>query len=87
MFDRVDNPARGRSGGSPGAPGRVTLDDGTVLKAKGLQRIPPGRKLILELPGGAGFGPASERDPARLARDLEEGYVTLEGVRRDYKST
>ena len=38
MFDRVQNPARGRDGGGPGAPGKVELADGTELRAKGRQR-------------------------------------------------
>jgi N-methylhydantoinase B len=38
MFDRVENPARGRDGGGAGAPGRVELADGTPLRSKGRQR-------------------------------------------------
>ena len=53
MFDRVDHPARGRAGGCAGAPGGVRLDDGTPLRAKGRQYVPPERRLVLELPGGA----------------------------------
>jgi len=34
--------------------------------------------------GSGGFGPPSEREAAAIARDLEDGYVTPEGVRRDY---
>lgn len=84
MFDRVANPARGRRGGGSGTPGRAALDDGTVLQAKGLQRIPPGRALVLELPGGGGCGPAGERDRATVRQDVEEGYVSAEAARRDY---
>ena len=75
MFDRIDHPARGRSGGHDGQPGRVCLDDGTSMKAKGRQGLPAGRRLILELPGGGGFGTPEERDPAASARDIVMGYV------------
>ncbi len=76
MFDRVDNPARGRSGGSDGAPGAVRLDDGTPFGSKGRQTVPAGRRLILELPGGGGFGDPAQRDPAAAANDRVQGYMS-----------
>ena len=76
MFDRVDNPARGRAGGLDGASGAVRLDDGTPFGSKGKQTVPAGRRLILELPGGGGFGDPAERDPAAAANDLAQGYVS-----------
>ena len=75
MFDRVDNPARGRAGGGDGAPGRVHLDDGTPFAAKGRHTVPAGRRLVLELPGGGGFGDPAERDPSAAANDRRQGYV------------
>ena len=76
MFDRVDNPARGRTGGRDGARGGVRLDDGAPFGSKGKQTVPAGRRLILELPGGGGFGNPAERDPAEAANDRAQGYVT-----------
>ncbi len=76
MFDRIDNPARGRAGGGDGAPGRVSLDDGTPFPSKGRNPVPPGRTLVLELPGGGGFGPPEERDPADVDNDHRQGYVS-----------
>ncbi len=58
LFDRIENPARGREGGAAGLAGRAYLSDGTKLKGKGKQIIPPGRSLIMELPGGGGLGKA-----------------------------
>jgi len=75
MFDRVVNPARGRQGGGDGATGGVHLDDGTAFNAKGKQRVPTGRRLVLELPGGGGFGDPAERDPADAERDHDQGYL------------
>ncbi|PRD41839.1 5-oxoprolinase [Phyllobacterium phragmitis] len=75
MFDRVDHPARGREGGENGAPGAVLLDDGTVLSSKGRQHVPAGRRLILQLPGGGGYGPADDRDAAAARRDRDFDYV------------
>lgn len=76
MFDRVDHPARGRQGGGAGAPGRVRLDDGRAMKAKGRQFVPGDRTLVLDLPGGGGFGDPSARDPALVDEDRRRGYVT-----------
>ena len=76
MFDRVENPARGRRGGSDGAPGRVYLDDGTPFDAKGKQLVPAGRTIVLELPGGGGFGEPVQRDSEAVAEDRRQGYVT-----------
>lgn len=75
MFDRVEHPARGRQGGEDGMPGIVRLDDGTVMKAKGRQKVPAGRRLVLKLPGGGGFGNPAERSAEDRARDLRLGYI------------
>lgn len=76
MFDRIENPARGRNGGLPGAPGSVALDDGTKLRGKGMQPVPPGRRLVLNLPGGGGYGDPARRAPEAIARDLANGTIT-----------
>lgn len=78
MFDRISTPARGRDGGEPGAPGVVKLDDGTKLRPKGWQHVPAGRKLILELPGGGGFGNPKDRPLSDRAADIKKGYITGE---------
>ena len=75
MFDRVYHPARGRDGGGDGAPGAVELCDGTRLRPKGWQHVPAGKRLILKVPGGGGFGPAAERSGEALADDRRKGYV------------
>lgn len=84
MFDRIAHPAAGRAGGLAGAAGSITFSDGHVGRAKGFQVIEAGRTVTLELPGGGGFGPPSERDPARIIADIADGLVSHEAVRRDY---
>lgn len=76
MFDRIANPARGRSGGKDGAAGGVRLDDGTRMRAKGWQHVPAGRRLVLDMPGGGGFGDPAKRSADARARDVKRGYVT-----------
>ena len=75
-FDRVIFPARGQGGGEDGALGEVGLASGRVFPGKGRHDVPAGERMILKTPGGAGLGSAAERDPAAVARDLEDGVVT-----------
>ena len=54
----------------------VRLDDGTRLRPKGWQQVPEGRRLVLHLPGGGGYGDPEKRSPQARADDLSKGYVT-----------
>ena len=83
-FERVKFPARGRNGGGPGATGRLSLASGVELKPKGLAVVPPGERLIVEMPGGGGMGPAADRDPAAVRRDVRLGYLSRAAAARDY---
>lgn len=76
MFDRVQNPARGRWGGADGARGGVRLDDGSPFDAKGKQLVPAGRHLVLELPGGGGWGDPGLRSAQLVERDRLRGYIS-----------
>jgi N-methylhydantoinase B len=86
IFDRVANPPKGRDGGAEGAAGWVGMNDanGTVLRTKGFQIIPKGRRLLLKLPGGGGMGDPKDRDPALVQRDVEDGLVSPEAARAIY---
>ncbi|CAM4254946.1 5-oxoprolinase [Bordetella tumbae] len=84
MFDRVAFPARGHHGGSNGGAGKVGRDDGTVLRAKGSQLIAEGQRLVLDLPGGGGFGAPAERPAELVKRDVQYGYISEAEARRDY---
>jgi N-methylhydantoinase B len=84
MFERVEHAAQGRSGGHPGAHGRVYLDDGQALQGKGLQTIPPKRRLILETPGGGGYGDPRKRAPELLHRDVALGLVSPRSAKLNY---
>ncbi|MDG1282421.1 MAG: hydantoinase B/oxoprolinase family protein [Pseudorhodobacter sp.] len=84
MFDRVHHPARGRRGGGMGAPTLIARDDGEPMRGKGKQFVPHGRRVVLALPGGAGYGAPSDRDRAAVMRDLARGYITAEVAAQDY---
>jgi len=40
--------------------------------------------VMLEFPGGAGYGKPGERDGALIKRDLARGYISAESAKRDY---
>jgi N-methylhydantoinase B len=86
IFDRVANPPKGRDGGGEGAGGWVGLNDanGTVLRTKGFQVIPKGRRLLLKLPGGGGMGDPKARDPELVKRDVADGLITAHAARDIY---
>jgi len=84
MFDRISHPARGRQGGVPGMPGAVCLDDGTILRGKGLDVVPAGRRLVMATPGGGGMGDVARRDLALVRADLEAGLISAAAARDVY---
>ncbi|MCG8358905.1 MAG: hydantoinase B/oxoprolinase family protein [Kiloniellales bacterium] len=85
MFDRIENPARGRDGGRAGAAGVVALADGTPLRGKGRQKVPNGARLVLRLPGGGGYGAPSERSRDKVRADLAAGYIDADQAEADYR--
>ena len=76
MFDRCQHPALGRDGGGAGAAGEVMLDDGGEMQSKGKQWIPDGRRLVLNLPGGGGYGDPSSRAAALVEQDITREYIS-----------
>jgi N-methylhydantoinase B len=85
MYDRTRCPARGLRGGSSGGLGAVRTASGELLHPKRQQRIGVGERVILSLPGGGGFGAATEREPEMVARDVTDGLVSVERARDVYK--
>ncbi len=83
-FERVHHPARGRSGGQPGAAGVVTLRSGRPIRPKGRQTVPPRDAICLQLPGGGGFGDPRARESGRVREDVLDGLITADAARRDY---
>ena len=84
MYERVDNPPRGRNGGLDGKPGKVYLASGTTLRSKGQQHVKVNDRLILEMAGGGGYGDPSKRNPEKVARDVSNGMVTKKSAEKDY---
>ena len=84
MFDRTWNAPRGRFGGMDGAKGEVRLKSGPELESKGRQSVPYGDRLILELPGGGGYGDPRDRDRQAIVDDVLDGLISAEDAKRDY---
>lgn len=84
-FERLTTGPAGREGGQSGAPGKVTISDGTHVTDKGVYTIPAGERLILQTPGGGGYGPPAKRDKDALAQDVSYGLVSEEAAKSLYK--
>ena len=85
LYERIRFPAPGLMGGMPGAPGAVRTNmPGVTVRAKTRAVLPAGTEVTLELPGGGGYGPPWERDPALVLEDVRNGYVSVERARADY---
>lgn len=69
----------GLEGGSPGATARhlVRRADGReeVLPPKHTTRLRRGEVLVMQTPGGGGYGDPRLRDPEAVARDREDGLI------------
>jgi len=87
-MERMKSPPFGLLGGRAGAAARVTLTtpDGAVrdLAGKGAFKAPGGSVIDMATPGSGGMGDPADRDPVAIEADLADGYVTPEGVARDY---
>jgi N-methylhydantoinase B len=86
-FDRLRNPAAGRSGGRPGRHGAVRLASGAVLATKATHTVPAGDRIVLDLPGGGGVGDPVRRSRSRIDSDVSAGLVSADGAARDYGAT
>jgi N-methylhydantoinase B len=83
-FERVRFPPRGRAGGQDGALGRLRLRSGKEFSEKGFYVVPAGDRLIIEMPGGGGYGEPSQRERTHVERDVEYGFVSSDEAKNTY---
>jgi N-methylhydantoinase B len=83
-FDRCKFPARGLQDGHAGALGAVRRPDGALLPSKGEIVLGSGEEVVLDLPGGGGYGSPLERDPQQVLDDVLNGYVSLQQAEACY---
>jgi len=84
--ERFTNRPWGVFGGQPGKPGRFYLrnDDGSTEELPGKAAGVPIRldqSIVIEAPGGGGYGPAAERAAADLERDRRTANYSDEALR------
>ena len=86
VIERTKNPPPGLVGGGEGRANGATIEypDGRRVAIAKDTRVPLGKGTRVELHCGGGFGDPAERDPAAVALDLREGYVTEAHARRWY---
>ena len=89
VVERTKSKGWGLEGGEPaGVANRCTLrllDGSRRSFGKGTRvLVPSGGAIELTTGGGGGYGPAAERDPEAVKRDIRAGYVTEEQARVQY---
>jgi N-methylhydantoinase B len=80
---RFRYPAEGLFEGKPGSRARF-LVNGLPGNPYGLTQLQPGDRVTIDAPGGGGCGHPFEREPGLVARDVREGYVSLEKAKSEY---
>jgi N-methylhydantoinase B len=87
-YDRAKCPPDGIEGGRPGRASSFVIRAGTGSEeetpASGRFELKAGDRFYLESAGGGGCGDPKKRPREKVARDIEEGYVSPEAARRDY---
>jgi N-methylhydantoinase B len=87
LCENSKNRPWGLFGGGPGAPGRHVLNPDSVpqeLPAKATVQLKPGDVMSYRTPGGGGYGPALERDPEAVLRDVLDGKMSPARAREVY---
>jgi N-methylhydantoinase B len=82
-FDRIKHAAQGRDGGLPGVKGSARLGSGAPLPDKSIHIVPAGDSLIVELPGGGGFGDPEKRRPDLLQADIDAELTSRPDIHRE----
>lgn len=89
LSDGTHTPTRGVRGGLGGAPARQLKRDtsGELSGELGCYahvKLQPGETIVSMTCGGGGYGPPTDRDPARVEKDVREGWITAERAAEVY---
>ncbi|MGO9119766.1 MAG: hydantoinase B/oxoprolinase family protein [Desulfomonilaceae bacterium] len=80
---RFRYPPEGLFGGGNGSKARFLKNEENA-DPSGLTFASPGDRMAFYSAGGGGYGNPFERDPADVAEDVQNGYVSIEKAREDY---
>ena len=81
------SPPWGINGGKEADPNHVMIDPGSEneeRKGSSYNYLEAGQVLANNTGGGGGWGNPFERDPALVAKDVRNGFVSVEAAERDY---
>lgn len=83
--DRVDFPASGAEGGGAGRAGSFTrASTWEALPRKSQVFLADDDEVVLDFPGGGGYGDPRKRPSADVLADVVDGYVGVRSARDDY---
>jgi len=87
-FNKTRFPPKGVAGGRDGRRARFVVRLGTPQEfetpASARVEMQTGERFLLQSAGGGGYGDPALRDPAAVARDIAEGYVTADAAKKEY---
>ena len=81
------SPPWGINGGKEADPNHIVIDPGTEneeRKGSSYNFLEAGQVLANNTGGGGGWGNPLERDPAKVAKDVRNGFVSVDAAERDY---
>jgi N-methylhydantoinase B len=84
---KTKSPPWAISGGREGDPNHIVLNPGTereTLQGGGYNRLAAGDVLLNNTGGGGGYGRPFDREPERVARDVRNGFVSIEAAAAVY---
>lgn len=88
-FERTVSGPFGVCGGSSAPTAKVALRDPngkeTLLNSKQSVMAQPGWAIVVQAPGGGGYGSLVQRDRDQLESDVHEGYVSTTASRQIYR--
>ncbi|MGE0798423.1 MAG: hydantoinase B/oxoprolinase family protein [Lautropia sp.] len=87
LADRSRFAPWGLAGGGEGRPVRLVLDpdiEGRTLPSKVSVELRQGQIFSVQMAGGGGYGPAWERDAARVAQDVKDERLSVDRARDAY---
>lgn len=85
LYERTRFAPVGLAGGEDAPVGRAITNSGSSIQPKIRQFFEPDVVVRIDLPGGGGYGPPTERDPETVLADVRSGYVSAAAAETLYR--